>query len=283
MTDTTAEAGAAAQAQGRAREHEAEALVHRLLSTVQRAAVDIWHVGRFLLFALYTLIRVVSIWLWLVAAAFGVLAFVSRLIGTVLLWLAGGVPPPPGGHAPSMQSMLQQDLQRFWNSRLVLYREIAQPLAFNLVIARRGLRTFWHWHIWRKAFALLIFGVFIGIPASYVIPRPHDVQITDDNALSHEGGQTRYLIHAVDIDNPDRTREYENEIAPWLLKINPQGVKSRLQNGRFYRLWVVGLRWYYMPMLFPNIIAVTEIDRFGQPIDRSRPVPAPKSEAGPGF
>lgn len=274
MAEMTAEAAAAAPSPLRDREHQAEEAARGVLGTVGKVARESWHFFRFLLFVVYALVSVLGFWLWFLAAAFSLLAFAFRLLGQTFLWLAGGVPPPPGGRAATFEAAVRQDLRRFWANRIVFYREVAAPVALHIVLARGGVRTFWHWPLGRKAFAVLMVAVFIGIPALYIIPRPHEVQITDDNALFHEGGETRYLIHAVDLDNPAKTREFENEVAPWLLKINPQGVKAQLQNGRFYRLWVVGIRWYYLPMLFPNIIAVTEIDQDGHPIsERRRTVP----------
>ena len=98
----------------------------------------------------------------------------------------------------------------------------------------------------------------------------------DNNAVHYteDGSQVFYVVHAVDLDNPGHTREYVNENAWWLGKINPQGLKNRLQKGRNFRLWVVGIRWFYKPTLFPNIIGATEIDKQGDPV-------APSLQASP--
>jgi hypothetical protein len=80
--------------------------------------------------------------------------------------------------------------------------------------------------------------------------------------------RVRYLIHAVDIDDPSHTREYQNEVAWWLGKINPQGLKAQLVPGRFYKLEVVGIRWYFLPTLYPNIISAEETDANGVVLDR---------------
>ena len=74
------------------------------------------------------------------------------------------------------------------------------------------------------------------------------------------------MIHAQDLFKPGKMREYENERAVHLGKIDAQGVKNALVPGRYYRVLVVGLRWYYMPTMFPNIISVKEVDINGDPL-----------------
>jgi len=101
-----------------------------------------------------------------------------------------------------------------------------------------------------------------------VVPRPQYVQITDDNAMDYEPGANntmtvRYLIHAVDLHSGGAHREYQNEQVWWLGKINPQGLKSQLVPGRYYKLQIVGVRWYFLPTLYPNIISATETDEAG--------------------
>jgi hypothetical protein len=76
-----------------------------------------------------------------------------------------------------------------------------------------------------------------------------------------------YLIHAIDLDDPSQTREYMNENAWWVGKINPQGLKARLVPGRYYKMWVIGLRWWFAPTLYPNIVSVTETDAKGNALE----------------
>jgi hypothetical protein len=94
------------------------------------------------------------------------------------------------------------------------------------------------------------------------------VQVTDDNAIDYQPGANgnatiRYLIHAVDLNNPGVHHEYTNEQMWWLGKINPQGMKSQLVPGRYYKFMIVGIRWYFMPTLYPNVISATETDEEG--------------------
>jgi hypothetical protein len=89
-------------------------------------------------------------------------------------------------------------------------------------------------------------------------------------------GDVRYLIHAVDLFKPTKLNEYQNERAAHLGKLDEQGVKNALVPGRYYRLLVVGIRWWYMPTLFPNIISVKEVDIHGKPLDEpSHLIPHP--------
>jgi len=110
------------------------------------------------------------------------------------------------------------------------------------------------------------------------VPRPNLVQVIDNNAIRYtDSGRTvRYVINAVDLRDPAHTQEYLNERVWWLGKIDPQGLKSTLLPGRYYRFWVVGIRWYYLPTLFPNIIAAQEVDPQGHTI----PDPLPPGSAG---
>jgi len=235
---------------------------------VQHAIRDAFFFLRFIPFAFYILLAVLSFWLWVLGALLGLLRFGLRAVMIVLLWISGGIAPPPGRRDAGLADAMRRDLRQLWDSRLVAYEDIARPLARHIVSAQRATRTFVHWSVPRQGFALLVMAIFIGIPALYVVPRPNYVVITDDNATHHEStGELRYLIHGRDLyDN--EPLEFENEVAWWLGKLDPQGLKSSLQVGRAYRLWVVGIRWWYRPMLFPNIIAATEVDATGRALDQ---------------
>jgi len=256
--------------EGRAREATVKA--EHLLHVLRRTVFDLFFFLRFLPFAFYILLAIVSFWLWVVGAVISLVRFGLRAVMIVLLWLSGGIAPPPGHQPRGLTATMKRDLQQLWDSRLAAYEDIARPLARHIVGAQRGVRTFVHWSVPRQAFAVLVIGIFIGVPALFVIPRPNHVVITDDNATHHEqDGTLRYLIHARDLHN-NEPLEFENEIAWWLGKLDPQGLKSSLQNGRAYRIWIVGIRWWYKPMAFPNIISATEIDLTGQPLAQpSRP------------
>jgi len=227
-----------------------------------RAAWDLFGFVRFLVFLIYLVVSVVGFWLGLIAALLGFARLLVRLSKALLLYLSGGHPPPLGGPREGAASAAKEELHRLWDSRMLLYADVTRPLARHFVAVRFALRRFWNWTLMRKLSTVLISAVLVGLPLAFIIPRPHEVQITDDNALSHADGELRYLVHALELDDPSSHREYENEYAPYLGKFNPQGLKSQLQIGKCYRLWIVGIRWYYFPKtMFPNIIWAQEIDK----------------------
>src|SRR5690606_16798852 len=134
---------------------------------------------------------------------------------------------------------------------------------------RHMTRTWWRWSPGHKVMALAFGIAFIGVPSLYIVPRPHSVQILDDDVLEYHNtpsGEIKYLIHAASISNPGKLHEYINERAVHLGKIDPQGLKNQLVVGRYYRLWVIGIRWRFLPTLFPNIISATEIDAQGNAV-----------------
>lgn len=241
------------------------ARAEQVVKTLEHAVLQVWTFLRFLLFVVYLLIAILVFWLWVLAAVIGLVRLALKVLMFPLLWLSGGTAPRSGPPARNMAAAVQVELQYLWDQRLVAYDELARPLARHLMGAKRATRTFWHWPLIRKAFTLAVIGGLVVLPGSYIIPRPHDVQITDDNAVEYDKAtnKTTYLVHALDLHVEGKHREYLNEDAWYLGKINSQGLKSQLQIGRTYRLWVVGLRWYYMPTLYPNIISATEIDEKG--------------------
>ena len=202
--------------------------------------------------------------------------FLLRSVMIVLLWLAGGIAPRPGPPPESVAEAVARDLKYFWAGRVRTYDRLARTTASHFVSAQRSTRTFWHWHISRKLLALALAFVAFGIPLLYVVPRPQYVQVTDDNAMHYEddGKRVSYLVHAVDLFNPTKTREYQNEDAVYLGKVNSQGLKAQIIPGRYYKFWIVGIRWYKYPILFPNIISATEVDKDGNVVPSpSRQIP----------
>jgi hypothetical protein len=252
----------------RAEAHAAEAIAR-----AKHVTKEIWHFARFLLFALYLILGVVTVWLWVIEAFFGILRFFLRSVMIVLLWLAGGIAPRPGPPPASVAEAVARDLKYFWAGRVHAYDRIARTAALHLVAARRSTHTFWHWTVVRKLYAITVAFVAFGIPLMFVVPRPNYVQVTDDNAVHYEdnGQKVTYLVHGTDLFDKSQTHEYRNEDAVYLGKVNSQGLKAQLVPGRYYRFWIVGIRWYKYPRLFPNIIWATEVDAQGNTVpDPSR-------------
>jgi hypothetical protein len=248
----------------------------QFVARLERSAAEVWHFFRFVLFVLFLLLLALTIWLWLFSLILSLVRFVLHTIAFVFLSLSGGMPPRPGQPLGVVEGW-RFDAQQMWASRTAAYEALSRPLARHLVGAQYVGRMFWHWSWFHKGVALVALFLTVFVPAMYVVPRPHNVQITDDNAIDHNSrtNKTRYLVHALDLDSPGKTREYLNEDAWYLGKINSQGLKSQLQNGRTYRLWVVGVRWYYMPRLYPNIISATEINEKGEEVTTPRRLAAP--------
>jgi hypothetical protein len=258
----------------------AEATAQAVIGHIKHGVLAVFHAIRGLLFVVYLVLGVASFWLWLLTLIVGFFLVVIRGVMLVLLWLSGGMPPRQPSE--TIAGAVRRDLDRLWAQRLVAYEAFARPAARHFLRLQRAAITFWHWHLLRKIAAAWFIVAFIGVPALYMIPRPHYVQVTDDNAIHYknEGGRVKYLVHGLDLYDSSTHREYLNEDMWWLGKINSQGLKSQLQVGKYYRLWVVGIRWYYMPQLFPNIISATEVDAEGHTLEHpSRPGVPAKAEA----
>lgn len=262
-----------------------EQVVARMESEVQGGVARVvrwwWHL-RALFFVVFLLLAVVLFWLWLVSLFFGVIRFALAGLAAVLAWLGGhGL----HGTGPGSAAQLGQGFRSLWKKRATHYHELARPIAGGVLALRQMLVQWWHWSTGYKFFALVVGVLFIGVPMMYVVPRPHTVQILDDNAIEHRntaGGNVRYLIHAASLSDPGTLHEYENERAVWLGKVDPQGLKAKLVVGRFYRVWVIGIRWRFMPTLFPNLISATEVDIEGNPVsDPSHLIPHVPSQTQP--
>jgi hypothetical protein len=213
----------------------------------------------------------------------GLIRLVFKAVMLVLLWLSGGTAPPRIVPPRTMTATMLLARMQIWDLRLVVYDELVWPLKRHLLRFGRAVERFWHWPLTRKALAAIVIAWLVLVPALYVIPRPHDVQITDDNAVRYDSStnKTTYLVHALDLHSDNKTREYINEDAWYLGKINSQGLKSQLQHGRTYRLWVVGIRWYYLPRLYPNIISATEIDAQGNEVEHPAKLAMPAPSQAP--
>jgi hypothetical protein len=235
----------------------------------REATLDVVDVVRLLLFVLYFLSAILRFWLWVFTAALTALRVLIHVATLPLSLLAGARPPPrrpaaaaAEGSPTSLRTGLRDELRR-----------ALAPLLVQLAVVGDVLRAFGHYTVMRKVLALQMTVLFVGIPGMYFVPRTQDVQILDNNVLNYQDskiGQSDagYLVHGADMDDPGVVRVYMNENAWWLAKINSQGLKARLVPGRYYRLQVVGLRWWYAPALYPNIISATELDAQGHELSQ---------------
>ena len=239
----------------------AEAAARELIAHIKGLMLALYHFGRGVLFVLYLVLAVISFWFWIATVLGGVFQTLLRAVMLFVLWLSGGMPPREP--VSTIPAAIERDVKRLWAQRLVAYEAFSRPAARHYLRLERSLVTFWHWHFFRKVTAVIFGFFFVFVPAMYIVPRPHYVQITDDNAINYDGKDVSYQVHGLDLFEPAVHREYVNEDAWWLGKINSQGLKSQLQIGKNYRLWVIGIRWYYAPKLYPNIIGATEVDDNG--------------------
>jgi hypothetical protein len=277
-TNATALPGAATAPPARSRN---AARAEKFVERAEHVAGEVWAFLRLLLFGVYLLVAVLAFWLWVINAVVGLIRLAFKTLMLVLLWLSGGMPPSRVVPPRTMTATMQLAWMQVWDLRLVAYEELVWPLRLHLQRFGRALERFWHWTLSRKAIAAAVIAWLVLVPALYLVPRPHEVQITDDNAVRYDSSthKTTYLVHALDLHTDSKTREYINEDAWYLGKINSQGLKSQLQPGRTYRLWVVGIRWYYLPRLYPNIISATEIDAHGKEVARPARLAAPAQAA----
>jgi hypothetical protein len=205
-------------------------------------------VFRDLSFILYLVLAMLAIWLWMLTLLVLLVRVVLHSAMALLLWLAGGkVPRQKGGAHP-----------REW------FTVLLAPVLLQLLAIRGAARAYWYWPMGRKAATLLLTAFCIALPLIYTVPRPNYVQVVEDNALRNTDGGLTYLVHAVELFG-NGTKEYTNEPAWWLLKFDEQVITSKIHPGRFYKLWVVGIRWQ-LPATYPNIIGATEVDRNGNPL-----------------
>lgn len=244
-------------------EARAEAKVTRFLREVKGLGSALVDAVRFVLFFLFILTAVVRFWLLCLTVVLHLFRVTLHLLTIPLRTAAGAYPPRPASHR-----------QTFLSSHLgiTLYFELVKPVVHMWFETLATFRSFWHYTIARKTLVIIVTFFCAVVPASYLIPRPHTVQILDNNVLNNHRSalstnSVGYLIHAIDLDDPAQTREYINENAWWLGKLNSQGLKAHLVPGRYYKLWVIGLRWWIAPTLYPNIISATETDAQGNELE----------------
>ncbi len=247
----------------RAIEARAEAEVDYALRNARYFGSSVVDAARFVLFFLYFLTAILRFWLLCLTLVIHLIRVIVRLMTIPLQSMAGAWPPRVSHKLRPIAS---------GNLATILRYELVEPLGYVWAEAVYTLRSFWHYSFARKTLVVVLTFFLVFVPATYLVPRPHLVQILDNNVLNNQAGPqgahlVGYLIHAIDIDDPTHTREYMNENAWWLGKVNAQGLKARLVPGRYFKLWVIGLRWWYLPTLYPNVIAATETDAQGEVLE----------------
>jgi hypothetical protein len=259
-----------ALSKSRAIEVAAEAKVDVAIKETKSFGVSVFGTIQFVLFFVFLLTAILRFWLFTVTLVLHLLRVVIYVL-TLPLGTVSGANPPRSVHKKRHASS--------YGIGANLHYELVKPLAHLWAEFADAVRSFWHYSVPRKTLVVVMGFFLVFVPASYLIPRPHTVQILDNNVLNNNSNgasanSAAYLIHAIDIDDPSHTREYINENAWWLGKVNSQGLKARMVPGRYFRVLVVGLRWWFAPTLYPNIISVTEIDGEGNALaNNSTPTP----------
>lgn len=245
--------------QSRAIEAKAEAAVTNAYKDAKSFSISVIDAVQFVLFFVFVLTAILRFWLLGATLILHLLRVLIHVL-TIPLRTASGASPPRRTH--KSQAFDAGSL------RMTLRYELVKPLAHLWLEFVDSARSFWHYTFARKLLVVALSFFLVFVPASYLVPRTHIVQILDNNVLNNQTTQINntsinYLIHAIDVDDPTHTREYINENAWWLGKVNTQGLKASLIPGRYYSMKVVGLRWWFAPTLYPNIISATETDAEG--------------------
>ena len=226
------------------------------------------------LFVAYMALAVVSFWMWLGAALFnGVRAF-SSAGARALLVLSTGIPRLPGDEDSGTIEAVGNYFSAGGDDREQIYERWGDAMQRRLFKVRRAFLLFVTWPFGRKLIAVAMILLLVGAPMFFIVPRPQYVIITDSNSLvENVVGNAVYLIHGRGLfDN--QNYEYQNREL-WLYgKWSNQVVKNQLHDGRIYKLWVIGIRWY-APELYPNIVWVQEVNLQGEVIPFSPPLMLP--------
>lgn len=225
------------------------------LAHSRRAFGEIWALLQVLLFVVYLVLAAVSFWL----AALSLLLVVPRLIAHVgmvpVLWLAGGL--RGRGEAGGLR-----DEARHWWRTSGRYQWLVAPDGGPLESLRRGGRRFRQFSMARKLLAVLVTFYLVVLPALFLVPRPRDVRVVDNNMLVVNGTTVRHLVHAQPLGGAGLNDLFRTDGAWWFGHPQPENLRARLRPGRTVRIWIIGVRWW-LPTLFPTIIAVSDPDERG--------------------
>src|SRR4051812_35630175 len=121
----------------------AEARVDGWIGHVRHSLSHMLIAVRLLLFLLYLITAIVSFWLWVLSTAFLAVRLTVLAASVLLLWLSGGLAPPPEGTSAIAQGA--HELRVWWRSRYGSYALFVQPAASHYLTAHRAARRFWHW------------------------------------------------------------------------------------------------------------------------------------------
>jgi len=224
-------------------------------------------VAAVLFFMFYVVTCILRFWLWVVGTFLNLLRVLIRILTTPLRRMAGIRGHFKEGIASSALNTSMLSELRF---------ELLVPFLRFVAYAGGILKTFWAIDVPRKIIAIILNISFVVGPALWVIPRSFFVEIIDPNALVPAESGKGYLILARDPHFPRIKFEFENENVLYLGKLNSPGLKAQFVTGKYYKIKVIGVRWYWPIPLYPNIISAEEVDANGEPIPAVEPIPLDK-------
>jgi hypothetical protein len=225
---------------------------------------DLFLSVRILLFIAYVLTSILRFWIWFLEKVLKTLRMLIRLI-TVPLGLASGLP-----YGASLRA--EEDnffFKSFWQyTYFTIIREMLVEVRDTIILIREGIYTFWSLSFSRKVVVLVIpFFLVIG-PLGFIVPRPQEVEIVAINSIRDNistAGNASYVILAKGFDGPNDFRQYVNEDAWWLTKVNSQRLKTILKEGKKFEVWIVGYRIAFPIEMYPNMVYAIELDENGKP------------------
>lgn len=214
-------------------------------------------VAAVLLFMFYVTTCILRFWLWLVTTILSFARVLIRVLTIPLRRMAGiqGRFQVGNDNSPIDTSIIGE-----------MQYELLVPALRFVGYVGGIMKTFWEIDVPRKLIAIILNIIFLIGPSLWVIPRTLFIKVIDPNALvSNQAGQG-YLILAHDPQYPKIKFEFENENVLYLGKLNSPGLKAMFVTGKYYKIQVIGIRWYWPTQLFPNIISAEEVDANGNSI-----------------
>lgn len=226
--------------------------------------VGVSRVLAILFFMFYVITCILRFWMWTITTILNLMRVLMRVVTTPLRRMAG------------IQGHFKEDIASSALSTSMISElrfELLVPFLRLIAYAGGILKTFWTIDVPRKIIAIILNICFIVGPALWVIPRSFFIEVVDPNALVPAQSGKGYLILARDPHFPKIKFEFENENVLYLGKLNSPGLKAKFVTGKFYKIKVIGVRWYWPIPLYPNIITAEEVNADGQPIPADIPTP----------